>query len=109
MHYHSPMLGMCQIALIAINALVLIPILSYVATPVIVPVGGNALSVSVGEDVSLHFDIVRANPPVLKDNITWVISTSSGQKTLKCGNITRYVFPSPPLLQFYIQQPNCRF
>ena len=58
------------------------------APPVIAPVGGNAIAVNIEDNVLFQFEIIRANPPVLRDNITWSLSTSSGQLSLKCENTT---------------------
>ena len=62
-----------------------------IAPPVIVPVGENAIAVNTEDNVLLQFEITRANPPVLRDNITWSFSTSSGQlgNALKCENTTK--------------------
>ena len=59
------------------------------APPVIATIGGNAFTVNIEDNVLFQFEIIRANPPVLRDNITWSLSTSSGQLTLKCENTTK--------------------
>ena len=57
----------------------------------IVAVGSNAIAVNVEDNVLFRFEIIRANPPVLRDNITWSLSTSSGQRRLECENTTKYI------------------
>ena len=59
------------------------------APPVIVPVGANAMAVNVEDNVLFQFKIIKAYPPVVRDNITWSLSTSNGPRTLGCENTTK--------------------
>ena len=79
---------------------------AYIAPPVIVAVGSIAIAVNVEDNVLFQFEIIRANPPVVRDNITWSLTTSSGQRRLECENTTKYIstqlFPLPQAISLRI-------
>ena len=52
------------------------------------------LSVNREDPVTLEFEVRQAEPPALRDNITWTAVTSSGQMVLTCDNTTKYNFSS---------------
>jgi hypothetical protein len=61
--------------------------------PQITPINGiSSVNVNGGDNVNIQFTVVRADPPVSRDNITWTVTTSSGQQILNCTNTTKYTF-----------------
>ena len=57
------------------------------------PVQGiDSLSVNRMDNFSVSFEIITAEPPVSRDNITWTVTTSTGQQTPRCTNTTKYTF-----------------
>jgi hypothetical protein len=61
--------------------------------PQVAPVQGiDSLSVNRMDNFSVSFKINLPEPPVSRDNITWTVTTSSGQQILNCTNTTKYTF-----------------